>query len=269
MSTALVPFVVVVDGQAFPLERNAAGEVLIEDLELARKTGYAKPYNIRKLEARYSDDLGHLFSLVENKSSPTRGRPIERRYLNEWQACFLIAKSETPQATAHLKQIINVFVLARRGYLVEAQQAAHASAPGELASLRERMDRVEGTMAKLVDAHRANFALLQDLTKSSNLLPAPATPPTELRTPISAPPRPTRANDPRQLDLLPVPTKQAAAALGVADSTLCHWAQKHPDIGVECIANWGGAKRKRQYMWRLPKTRLVLIQKGLIQAQVG
>lgn len=122
MST-LVPITIEQDGTRYELVRNEQGEALAEDLQFARWLGYERPHEIRRLVDRNAGDLGEVFVTV-TKTSEQGGRPGRAYYLTESQALYLAAKSETPRANELLKTMIKVFMLARRGQLADAEQAA-------------------------------------------------------------------------------------------------------------------------------------------------
>ena len=112
----LRPLPVVCDGVGYSLFARA-DKPLARDLEVAGWLGYENPYNIRRLIRERQDDLGEVFSLEEKTPSPLGGRPGTTYYLTEEQVLFLAAKSETPNAVAVLKQMIAVFLAAKRGLL--------------------------------------------------------------------------------------------------------------------------------------------------------
>lgn len=88
------------------------GEPRIRDLDLAERLGYRRPGDIRELIRRFSNDLGFLRTAPQNRKG--RGRPAEEYWLTEAQALFVVAKSETPRATAILKLVIDAFIAVRK-----------------------------------------------------------------------------------------------------------------------------------------------------------
>lgn len=90
------------------------GELRILDTDLAMRLGFAKPVKIRDLIKR------HKGSLEEMGPLPTVGRVINggnatEHYLNEEQALFITAKSETAAATKITIEIVTQFAAFKRG----------------------------------------------------------------------------------------------------------------------------------------------------------
>ena len=97
-------------------------EPRIRDLELAKRLGYANPYNIRKL-IRQLADAGKLpsvcqFSHSENRSDGRPSKPGHEFWLDERSAIKVIAKSETDAADQILDEVIDVFMAYRHGKLM-------------------------------------------------------------------------------------------------------------------------------------------------------
>jgi len=87
------------------------GVTRIEDLKLAAVLGFTNPHMIRTLIARHFKAL-HAFGMVhieERKSGPKGGRPSTVYYLNEEQAIYITAKSDTPKAAEITVQMVRVF----------------------------------------------------------------------------------------------------------------------------------------------------------------
>lgn len=97
-------------------------EPRIRDLELAKRLGYAKPYDIRRLIIRMHED-GKLpgisqFVTVANRADGLPSKPSKEFWLDERACLKVIAKSDTANADAILDQIIDVFMAYRRGKLL-------------------------------------------------------------------------------------------------------------------------------------------------------
>lgn len=101
----------------------------IPDTELAKRLGMELKH-LRELSERH-ERAGHIsprkvnLGALMNKSdgttySRTRGRPGLQRFYNEPDALFLVTRSERPEAIALTKEMIRVYMLARRGLLVPA-----------------------------------------------------------------------------------------------------------------------------------------------------
>jgi len=100
------------------------GAPRVEDVVLARALGFSEPLNIRKLIRRYLPDLAVFGEVFSKRKKPTSvgGRPGETFYLNEEQAIFITAKSDTPKAAEITVEMVRVF----RAYLTEQRKPAKA-----------------------------------------------------------------------------------------------------------------------------------------------
>lgn len=92
-------------------------EPRILDLDLAKRLGFARPLAIRDLIKRHIES-GNLsgpgiFRTVRKNNS--RGRPATEYWLDEASALFVASQSGTEKAIAITKEVIAVFVAARRG----------------------------------------------------------------------------------------------------------------------------------------------------------
>ncbi len=117
------------------------------DIDLAERLGYERPRDIRKLVKTYlgSGDLSQddVCAAVA-QTSAKGGRPGTEFWLSEAAALFIIAKSETAMAKTLLKEMIRVFMLARRGMLapkVEHEILLRTMAK-ELAEVKSELSRV-------------------------------------------------------------------------------------------------------------------------------
>ncbi len=91
----------------------------IQDLRLAEGVGYVDPFQIRTFIKRNLLEIERRFGIVFTvKTIPDgAGRPGTEFWLNERQALWCAAKSETEFAGDILQQIIDVFYEWRRGRL--------------------------------------------------------------------------------------------------------------------------------------------------------
>lgn len=128
---------ITVDGSPWTLDCSQDdGEPRIRDLDLAEKLGYERPRKIRDLiqrlvcEGKFNDS--DICPTV-GQNAGKRGRPSTEYHLNEEQALYVIAKSETAEADRLLKVMIRVFVLARKGLLPNQQ------IPTQLLSVLEQL----------------------------------------------------------------------------------------------------------------------------------
>lgn len=110
-----------------------ADEPRIKDVELAERLGFERPRKIRDL-IRQHQSAGNLNDFdvcpTAGRTSPLGGRPGVEFWLTEDAALWIIVKSETPKARAITREVIQVFIAARKG-LLEAPRA-------ELPANRER-----------------------------------------------------------------------------------------------------------------------------------
>ena len=94
------------------------GEPMLEDLELAKRLGYALPYDIRKLIRRMIENgqltQEQVFATVAN-TSEKGGKPGTTYYLGEFAALKVTTKSETDKADEITNEIIQVFIDAKNG----------------------------------------------------------------------------------------------------------------------------------------------------------
>ena len=87
------------------------GAARIEDLKLAAALGFADRHMIRPLIKRHIEALQQLgeVSVMQRKPGATGGRPSTVFYLNEEQAIYVTAKSDTPRAAEITVQMVRVF----------------------------------------------------------------------------------------------------------------------------------------------------------------
>jgi hypothetical protein len=114
-----------IDGWTVRVDEDDTPRVL--DVVLAEHLGYERPRDVRKLIERLKNGQNLADSEVcatVSRTSAKGGRPATEYWLTEEQALYVAAKSETTKADAILKQIIRVFVAARKGLLPQQQQPA-------------------------------------------------------------------------------------------------------------------------------------------------
>lgn len=95
-------------------------EPRIKDIELGKKLGYTQPSRIRDLIGRLIT-IGLINPLVELRTVTYRGMEIEVNiyWVTEEESLIIAAKSETGESNELLKEIIHVYMLARRGLLTQ------------------------------------------------------------------------------------------------------------------------------------------------------
>ncbi|MBF0877239.1 phage antirepressor KilAC domain-containing protein [Gluconobacter cerevisiae] len=92
------------------------GELRILDTDLATCLGFDRPRDIRKLIKRYEAELCRMGRCATVARRPeTGGHTVIEHYLNEEQALFITAKSETTAATKITIEIVTQFAAFKRG----------------------------------------------------------------------------------------------------------------------------------------------------------
>lgn len=106
------------------------GEPRVEDLMLAQALGFADPHSIRRLVRRYRPELAVFGEVFSKRKKPTSvgGRPGEAYFLNEEQAIFITAKSDTPRAAEITVEMVRVFRDYLKGELKPVKVKAHRRA---------------------------------------------------------------------------------------------------------------------------------------------
>ena len=135
----------------------ADGEPKARDLDIAVKLGYERPRKIRDLIERWAQDLGPLdmrptVGRIKLRPGVTRPATGEEAWLTEAQALFIAAKSDTPAAANVLREIIHVFMLARKGLLPAAGADTQtvellARVVDSLATMQARIEALEARPA--------------------------------------------------------------------------------------------------------------------------
>lgn len=136
------------------------GELRILDTDLATRLGFAKPTKIRDLIKR------HKGSLEEMGPLPTVGRVINggnatEHYLNEEQALFITAKSETAAATKITIEIVTQFAAFKRGEISPPEtpeQLAMRALTGLQAVVEKQREQLALTAPKAAALDRISLA---------------------------------------------------------------------------------------------------------------
>lgn len=150
---------IVLEGLTLALLDGDNDQPRMRDLDLARELGFGRPRDVRQLIERY-ETAGILNDIRVCGTVPQTpgGRPGREYWLTEEQALFIVAKSETPKATAMLQVVIRVFMLARRGLLpsvggspeiLAAVAAARAEARDLITELQVTIDGQAAQLAAL------------------------------------------------------------------------------------------------------------------------
>lgn len=164
-------------------------EPLIPDEDLSVRLGLPL-HKLRQLSGRH-EEAGNIAPEVSTTVVETGGRPGKRRLYNEADALFLVTRSETPKAVALTREMIRVYMLARRGLLTQQGEAP-------MAALRAEVSRLA--------------ALVDDLRARPQVTAPPAAPP------VTQPDYRTRLVE--ALTAAHWSVRQAALALGMPRRTL-------------------------------------------------
>jgi hypothetical protein len=138
-------------GRKFPVSRVSANEIAdidlktfndgprALDLDIAKRLGFDRPRDIRKLIERNLDELVRfgVCATVALTSGPKGGRPGKEYWLNEEQALLVATLSETEKAAEVRHMLIKVFVAWRRGDLPPAPVKVNVPTNERLAVARE------------------------------------------------------------------------------------------------------------------------------------
>ncbi len=104
--------------------REIEGELLIEDVELGRRLGYANPTKIRELIKRHRENLNQISQLRTVGIRPEGGgRDVTAYYLNQKQSIFICMKSETDTAIDVQMEIVRVYDIYLQGKLTQPMHA--------------------------------------------------------------------------------------------------------------------------------------------------
>lgn len=108
----------------FTVPGREGTEPEIPDTELAPRLDLAL-HKLRELSGRH-EKAGNINPRVVSPTvGETGGRPSRQRFYNEADALFLVTRSETPKAIALTKEMIGVYMLARRGLLPSTRPAVN------------------------------------------------------------------------------------------------------------------------------------------------
>lgn len=109
------------------------------DLDIARRLGFDRPRDIRKLIERNMSELLRfgVCATVAQTSGPKGRRPSKEYWLNEEQALSISAASDAPLAPEVRHMLIKVFVAWRRGDLPQAPVKVNVPTNERLAVARE------------------------------------------------------------------------------------------------------------------------------------
>ena len=129
------------------------------DEELGTRLGMERPRKIRELIRRHVEEGNVCPREVCPTVGQTGGRPTVKYYLNEADALFVVTRSETPKAVALTKEMIRVYMAARRGLLPQQRASVDPQAVSALVAdaVRQQLGVI---VAELRSADRPELAVL-------------------------------------------------------------------------------------------------------------
>lgn len=158
----------------FTAPGTEGAELLMPDEALAPRLGLAL-HKLRELTRRHeaSGNVSPTRLLPTVGSNRGRGQPGVRYLYSEADALFLVTRSETPRAVALTREMIGVYMTARRGLL-----APVVDGPAMAAMVREILAAERDTMQarivadlRLVPAQNTTLSILDRSARSRVLAP--------------------------------------------------------------------------------------------------
>jgi hypothetical protein len=142
-------------------------EPRIADLKLAKALAYKDDHKIRSLIQNNLSTLSRFGEVSAEERKPTNkgGRPSTVYFLNEKQALYIIAKSNTPTAAEMTVAMVEVFHAYRHGHL-QPTQPMPATFPSTVYAKSLLEDGTEGNPATTKQVGR----VLGDLSKLGKIL---------------------------------------------------------------------------------------------------
>lgn len=138
------------------------GELRILDTDLAARLGFDRPRDIRKLIKRYEAELGRMGRCATVARRPqSGGRTVTEHYLNEEQALFITAKSETTEATKITIEIVTQFAAFKRGEIAPPEtpeQLAMRALTGLQSVVEKQREQLALTAPKAAALDRISLA---------------------------------------------------------------------------------------------------------------
>ena len=129
----------------------------IPDTDLAPRLGM-ELFRLRELSARH-EKAGNIAPRVSRTVRETGGRPGMSRFYNEADALFIVTRSEAPGAVALTKEMIRVYMAARRGLLPQQRGSVDQQAVSALVAdaVRQQLGVI---VAELRAVERPELAVL-------------------------------------------------------------------------------------------------------------
>lgn len=122
-------------------------EPLILDEDLGERLGFDRPRKVRDLVRRHRAEGNVAPIEVCPTVGQTGGRPTTKFYLTEADALFIVTRSETPRAVALTREMIGVYMAARRGLLPRPSPAVPPRLAAEVDALRAAVVELQRELA--------------------------------------------------------------------------------------------------------------------------
>lgn len=118
----------------------------IPDTALAGRLGLPL-HKLRELSGRHEKAGNIAPRVVSPTVGETGGRPARQRFYTEADALFLVTRSEAPQAVALTKEMIRVYMAARRGLLPRPAPTVSPQLAAEVSALRAAVAELQLELA--------------------------------------------------------------------------------------------------------------------------
>ncbi len=139
---------------------NVEGEPEIPDTLLAPRLGLPL-HKLRELSARH-EKAGHISPrAIYPTVGGNRGRPGKQRFYTEADALFLVTRSEAEGAVALTREMIRVFMLARRGLLRPVATPTDPTMALAMAQALSLMQRLEARFEERLSSLSAEVGTLR------------------------------------------------------------------------------------------------------------
>lgn len=136
------------------------GTPRVLDLDVAKRLGFNRPRDIRKLIERNKSEIDSLGTCA-TVAQVVRGNPVTEYWLNEEQALLVATLSNAPKAPAVRAMLIKVFVAYRRGHLQPA------TLPPEVLEYIRRTDGISRMLSHKVTEMEKEITTILSVVKPS------------------------------------------------------------------------------------------------------
>lgn len=158
------------------LAEDSEHEPRIQDIELGERLGFDRPLAIRDLIKRIvrtenpsGFTVVRTVRMTQMPTGAARKTTAHEFWLTEEEALYVAARSETPKARAITREMIRVFMLARRGLLPQqANDSLARACLAQIAEVNRSLAQVTVTLANLSTALVANTQRIEALEARSS-----------------------------------------------------------------------------------------------------